>query len=765
MSAPGWPPVVTRVSYGPTHDGLPDFLRSLAVVAVLPPTSGPAPDSVNSIESIIGKPLTVGRKNEIARVVSAALNQRPCIITGAPGIGKSEIAVAAAYDPRIIARFGQRRLFVSLEHRSEQLDLFVLLARELGLTTEPTHNNTLAAIRYACGLAPAFAILDNVEGLIEANEPETRRLLGLLRDTSGLSFVVTSRVGLLGLAGWENPNALLPLTFDEARGLFLGIATSILSDDPDLRPLLEALDGHALSLIIVAGRVDGEPRLKPILERWRREKAGLLRLPGSPEDRLNSVRASLRLSLTSRHMTPMPNRLLALLGFLPDGLPAGGLQALLGREDRQITAQKSDAATDVLRRLRLIAPRADGSLKLLNPLRECVVIERPLKNPDLERVLSAGLKLLEKGKYYGTDKWPAVKDELLPHIGNFAPILVKAGRTQPVARVLQVIEPAQNLAFDESRFEQTAFPELASILRRRAMTNSKKAEAAALDAAGVLAMRRADLEGAKSHLEAALDIYVRIGARFGEVDALLSLSELALRRDDLDGAKTQLDAARDIAAQIGASDGEAHALHLLGNVALRCDDLDGATIQQEAARAIYVRIGARSGEAHALLSLGDVALRRGDPDGAKTHLEAARAIYVRIGGSIGEANTAYIEAVALTREDTVKAEAKFRDALKKYQTLNNAWGIAQCSLRLAQIATLRGDIASLPAAAAKVLTFETSDPSKRAGPGWRAFCASLTETDSAKREALRDEARAAWTGIGALGLVGDHLDFRMELKP
>jgi hypothetical protein len=42
---------------------------------------------------------------------------------------------------------------------------------------------------------------------------------------------------------------------------------------------------------------------------------------------------------------------------------------------------------------------------------------------------------------------------------------------------------------------------------------------------------------------------------------------------------------------------------------------------------------------------------------------------------------------------------------------------------------------------------------------------SLTETDSAKREALLDEARADWTGIGALGLVRDYLDFKMELKP
>ncbi len=804
MSALGWPPTVTRVQYGAKHDDLPAFLRSLAVGAA-PPASITAPDSVNSIESIIPHPPTVGRRTEIACVVSTALDRRPCIVIGAPGMGKTTVAVAAAYDPRIIGRFNKRRVFVSLEHRSDPLDLFILLASELGLTTEPTHNSTLAAIRYACGLAPAFVILDNAEGLIEANEPETSRLLGLLRDTPGLSFVVTSRESLPGLLDWGRIDDLSPLPIDEASELFLRIAPSIKPDDPDLDPLLMALEGHALSLTIMAGRVDGDLRLRRMLERWKQEKADLLRRSDSREDRHNSVRASLRLSLTSRHMNGMANRLLSILGFLPDGLPDGGLKTFLGHEDRQITTSKSDAATDALRRLRLIPPRADGSLKLLNPLRECVAIERPLKNPDLERVVSAGLKLLEKGKYAGTDKWPATRAELLPHLGNFAPILVEAGRTQPVANIGQVIAPAQNLAFDESRFEQTAFLELASILRRRAMKNSKKAEGSALDAAGVLALRRADLEGAKSHLEAALEIYVRIGARSGEVDARLSLGDLALRRDDLDGAKTQLDAARDISVRIGASLGEAHALHSLGDVALRCADLDGATTQQEAALDIYVRIGASHGEANAHQSLGEVALRRADLEGARSHLEAARDIYVRIGGSIGQANahqslgevalrradlegarshleaardiyvriggsigqanTAYIEALALTREDMVNAEAKFGDALKKYQTLNNAWGIAHSSLRLAQIAALRGDFASLPAAAAKVLAHETSHPSKLAGPGWRAFCASLTETDTAKREALRDEARAAWTGIGALGLVREYLDFKLELKP
>jgi tetratricopeptide (TPR) repeat protein len=262
-------------------------------------------------------------------------------------------------------------------------------------------------------------------------------------------------------------------------------------------------------------------------------------------------------------------------------------------------------------------------------------------------------------------------------------------------------------------------------LLARATDDSKKAAAAALQAAGDLALRRGDLDGAKSQLEAARAIYVRIGQSLGEANALASLGDLALRRDDLDGAKTQLEAALDI----------------------------------------YVRIGESLGQANALRSLGQLALRRDDLDGAKTQLEAARDIFVRIGHSLGEANTAFFEALVLTQEDTLKAEAMFREALKKYQALDDAWGIAHSSVRLAQIAALRGDSSSLPAAAAKVLAHETIDPSKRAGLGWRAFCDSLAETDSAKREALCEEARAAWTGLGALGLVRDYLDFKMELKP
>jgi Tetratricopeptide repeat len=100
-------------------------------------------------------------------------------------------------------------------------------------------------------------------------------------------------------------------------------------------------------------------------------------------------------------------------------------------------------------------------------------------------------------------------------------------------------------------------------------------------------------------------------------------------------------------------------LRSLGALALLRDDLDEARTCLQAARNIYVQIGRSRGEATALRDLGGLALRRDDLVGAKTHLERARDIYMRIGESVGEANTDFIEALALTQEDMVRAETMF----------------------------------------------------------------------------------------------------------
>jgi tetratricopeptide (TPR) repeat protein len=690
VATPGWPDNVTLVSYGPKHEKLPEFLRSLA-----PENSGPQASAikVNRIDLAIANPHPVGRRDEINRVVTAATEGRPCIITGGPGMGKTTVAVAASYDERLTEKFGERRVFVNLENRTDPLDVFILLAAELGLSPEPTQSATLAAIRYSCGQESAFAILDNVEGLIEADEPETSRILSLLRDTAGLSFVVTSREGLPFLLGWTKIDDLSPLPLDESRDLFCGIATNIRRDDPDLPPLLAALDGHALSLTIMASRVDSDLTLGPMLRRWEDEKAELLRQPGAQENRHNSVMASLRVSLTSRRLSPMANRLLAILGFLPDGIPPGGMKAFLGREDRQISAAKSDAATDSLRQLRLIAPRPDGSIKLLNPLREAVSIEKPLRGEELQRVVRAVMKLLEKGKNFGTTGWPAAEAELLPHLRNFAPVLLQAARDQPVRKLRQAIESARLLSASERRFDQTTFLKLALILKERSASESKSAAAQAVHAAGHLALRRDASEQAQTHFEEARDICLQIGDRLGQANALRSLGDLAARRHDLNGARNYFEEARDICLQIGDRLGQANALRSLGDLAARRHDLDGAQTLLEEARDIYLQIGERLGQANTLRSLGDLAEQRDDLNDAQTHFERAGDIYLHISDRLGQANALRsLGSLALRRSDLVDAQTHLEEARDLYLQISDRLGQAQSLQSLGDLALRRDDL-------------------------------------------------------------------------
>jgi hypothetical protein len=121
--------------------------------------------------------------------------------------------------------------------------------------------------------------------------------------------------------------------------------------------------------------------------------------------------------------------------------------------------------------------------------------------------------------------------------------------------------------------------------------------------------------------------------------------------------------------------------------------------------------------------------------------------------------------LALTQEDTARAETTLAEALGKYRDLNERWGIVQTELRLAQIAEARGDPGRLASATAQVLELETRDQTRLAGPGWRDFCASLLENDPERRQGLREGARASWTAIGALGLVREMLDFKIEIRP
>jgi tetratricopeptide (TPR) repeat protein len=75
---------------------------------------------------------------------------------------------------------------------------------------------------------------------------------------------------------------------------------------------------------------------------------------------------------------------------------------------------------------------------------------------------------------------------------------------------------------------------------------------------GDLALREADLAGARRRYEAALALYPQLGDRLGEANVQKALGDLALREDDLAGARRRYEAALALYPQLGDRLGEAN---------------------------------------------------------------------------------------------------------------------------------------------------------------------------------------------------------------
>ena len=111
----------------------------------------------------------------------------------------------------------------------------------------------------------------------------TEALLGRLAEIEGLRLVITVRGETPHIPG---PGAARCRTSngsatDEARALFLRHAGDQFAADPALPDLLRALDGHPLSIELLAANAAGKSNLKGLAADWSDRRADLLR-PGRP---------------------------------------------------------------------------------------------------------------------------------------------------------------------------------------------------------------------------------------------------------------------------------------------------------------------------------------------------------------------------------------------------------------------------------------------------------------------------------------------------
>jgi tetratricopeptide (TPR) repeat protein len=621
------------------------------------------------------RPDLVGRKAEVASLVRAWLATPPesIAVLGAPGIGKSTVALAALHDDRVAERFADRRWFVRCDGATSVGALLSGLATELGVTGSP--GSVADRVIAALGAGLAVLVLDNFETPWTADPLPVEGLLRTIAAIPQLGMAVSAR-GTSRPAGlrWRDFAMISPLPLADARRLFLAVGGPGFAAEPLLDPLLGELDGVPLAVELMAYAAQGQPDLAELMERWRQERTKMLQRLGGATREL-SVPVSVEASVASSLMTTMAQRLLSLLGVLPDGIARNDLTELLPRG--------ALASAAVLRQLGLAFGEGDR-LRTLAPVREHVAATHPPEPADLDQAVSHYVQLAAAtGEQVGRRDGARAAVRLQSEIGNIAAMLERAaadGRTAELADALYgLVEYWRYTGFTQ--------PALVNVAEQAIETRGTIFQKATTwQALGELGLAHSDYDVAGTQYKKALLLFQQAGHVLGEANCIFRLGTIALEQFDYDAARAQFDKALRLYQQAGDVLGEANCIFRLGAVALEQFDYDAARAQFDKALRLYQRAGDVLGEANCIKGLGDIARVGSEYDTAQAEYEKALPVYHQIGAVVGEGNCLFrLGDIALKRLDHGTARALYHKALPLYKQGGDSYSVGWALIRLARL--------------------------------------------------------------------------------
>ncbi|TCO55760.1 tetratricopeptide repeat protein [Actinocrispum wychmicini] len=249
----------------------------------------------------------VGRGPDLARTREMLVTPRDCrplvVITGPPGVGKTEFALALAESAAEQFPDGQ----YLLEVPPGGADLVGLLSDVMDAGTRPneTHQQQRTRLRAMLAGRRILVVVDNV-----ATEGALRELLGI---DDGFAVVCTSRSRLTGLdVDGVDLVEIEPLALDDAAELAAGRASRLSAEESG--SLAEVCGGLPLAVLIAAAQVRSRPKLavREYLERMADPDHGLAELSAGQR----SMAAIIEYSY--EHLTTDQVQLVRALGLLPN---------------------------------------------------------------------------------------------------------------------------------------------------------------------------------------------------------------------------------------------------------------------------------------------------------------------------------------------------------------------------------------------------------------------------------------------------------------
>jgi non-specific serine/threonine protein kinase len=660
----------------------------------------------------------IGRAREAAEVGRLLDTSRLVTLTGVGGVGKTRLAleVAAAALPR----YADGARFVDLAPATDPALIPQLTAAACGVREEPGRP-LLATLANALLAQHVLLVLDNCEHLVEA----CAALAGtLLQSSPHVRILATSREAL-GVAGeivWpvsplpvEPPGAAdtaamapardssaqdaagaVELFVERARAVSPGFALAP-GDWAVVAEICRRLDGLPLAIELAAARTRALtlPELLRRLDDRYRLLTGSSRT-GPPHQ--HTLRAAMD---WSHDLLAEPERVLfRRLSVFAGG--AGGFtleaaEAVCAEEDERRRTNGESSSPAAIRPSSFVLGR-DDVLDLLGRLvdKSLVAIAVPAGAGRSTRY-----GLLETVREYGAEKLRAAgeHEEFLRRHALYylsvaeagAPALTGPSQASWMERLdaehdnlrkalrwaVEGGDAAVGLRLGGAlwRYWQARghFSEgqrwLEAALARGDDAPARD-RAAALTAAGNLALARGAPAEARRLHEANLGVWRTIGDQAGIAAALRNLGLVAVDQGDRAAARARFEESLAIERELGDRWRIALALHCLGALARDEGDLDCAQSRSEESLALFRALGDTRTAGLVLMTLGSVALDRGDLARARARnqesLESYRALGDRRGVAIALNQLAK---VAYAESEDAQAAALCADSLTQSNTL------------------------------------------------------------------------------------------------
>ncbi|MGI9068856.1 MAG: protein kinase domain-containing protein [Pyrinomonadaceae bacterium] len=669
----------------------------------------------------------IGRNAEALAVKKQLRREdvRLLTLTGPGGTGKTRLCLQVAAD--LLGDFPDGVFFVALAAINDPNLVASAIAQTLGVK-EVAGSPLMERLKDYLRERQMLLAIDNFEQVVAA----APLLAGLLNSARSLKVLMTSRSALritgehefavppLALPSPGPPVTLATLRRYAAVELFVERATAVkpdfaLTDDnaPAVAEICARLDGLPLAIELAAARIKVLPPralLARLESRLKLLMGGARDLPSRQQTMRGAIAWSYEL------LNDGEKKLFRRLSVFVGGceleaaesvcIEAGDLEidlldGVASLIDKSLLQQKEVVNDEP--RFTMLETITEYGLEQLTASLEAEELRR--RHADFFRKLAEKAETELLGAQQ--DRW---LDQLEIEHGNFRAAMRWAEENSEAEIGLRLTGALWR--FWEMRGHLVEGRERLSALLSLA-GGSTKTRIKALYAAGVLADSQCDYPAARALFQENLELYRKIGDKWGIANSANNLGIVALRQDDYATARSLYEESLTIWREVGNQSAVALSLSNLGNVADMRGDYIAAHAYYQESLEVFKQLQDARGVALSLGHMGDVALHQREYDSARNLYDKSLAILMEIGDKRGVASLLTdMGDLACERGDYNAARPFYEEALVIFGELGDVRGIAQLFEACARMAGARGraERALRLAAAAATLRAEFGAP-------------------------------------------------------